>query len=455
LYDLQYTVAAFDELHQLRKMGVDARAAMAIAERSHSSIGMTATPVFTSSLDLVHEAAVLQLPGFMYEFAKEEAQKVNRMIRAGRKENKGLFDITAADDAPSNVSRTFLYHKEAIRYLRKRIVPHTIRRTVASVDRYGLPLVPVFPLTVCRQLVTLSKTEDRVLSELASIVINQQGEQTQEFVNHVSRPKFFQDYRMCLIHCGEPVSLQERWQELTLEQYRQAPSSKMDAVVAILEHHAGAQQSAAPVGSLPDVMVPPPPDPVVGYTRPTKIVVYVHHTAFVNLIAKVFALHGFPRMTFTGDTPIPKWNALLRDFNQERAHISDDGRPSWVLIISSIGSTGLNVPRACVMIYMEQVWSAAEERQINGRLCRSGQSEHVFVYTPLAAHTTDVIMSSMAHGKEQMLRAFTCPKGECQVATPFRLPSLTPPSGQASSTSCMASALTQKTSTRQRRASGR
>ncbi|KDQ05985.1 hypothetical protein BOTBODRAFT_87105, partial [Botryobasidium botryosum FD-172 SS1] len=148
------------------------------------------------------------------------------------------------------------------------------------------------------------------------------------------------------------------------------------------------------------------PDPVVGYTRPTKVIVYVHHTSCVNMLAKVLALHGFPCMTFTGDVPLWKRDALLRDFNQQRAHVSDDGRPSWVLIISSIGTTGLNVPRACVMIYMEQVWSAAEERQINGRLCRSGQTEHVFVYKPLAARTTDVIMSGMARGKDQMLRVF-------------------------------------------------
>ncbi|KDQ09823.1 hypothetical protein BOTBODRAFT_47418 [Botryobasidium botryosum FD-172 SS1] len=470
LYDLEFAIAAIDELHQLRKMGKEARAAMAIADRSHSTIGMTATPIFTSSVDLAHEAAVLQLPAFVYELAKDEVKTVTRMIRAARKVHRGASDEAALlarltrdrargsslgeglgnealedGGANINVSRTFLYHEEAVRHLRRRIIPHTIRRTAKSLDRYGLLLVPIFPLTRCVQLVNLTKTEDSVLSDIASIVITQQGYE-RKFVNK----SFFTDYRMCLIHCGQPVPLMEQWQELTLERYRGSPSSKMDAVIAILNHHVGhyahqdpfkmdlrnrirtclrwdqvtgerlpspsqeelwARVQASAQGT-PDSA---PLDAVVGYTRPTKIVVYVHHTSCVSLLAKVLALHGFPCMTFTGETPPSKREGLLRDFNQQRAHVSDDGQPSWVLIISSIGSTGLNVPRACIMVYMEQVWSAAEERQINGRLCRTGQTEHVFVYTPLAVRTTDVIMSSMALAKDQMLRAFACPKGLASV----------------------------------------
>jgi TATA-binding protein-associated factor len=58
----------------------------------------------------------------------------------------------------------------------------------------------------------------------------------------------------------------------------------------------------------------------------------------------------------------------------------------------------------------DQPWSAQEERQIIGRAWRQPQWKTVKVYHLLALDTTDVLMSSVARGKQEMLQTFLAEK---------------------------------------------
>lgn len=96
-----------------------------------------------------------------------------------------------------------------------------------------------------------------------------------------------------------------------------------------------------------------------------------------------------------------------------------------MLIISSIGRTGLNLAFACIVILLVSCkqsthpvvlltyhrcqdipWSAQDILQIIGRVWRHGQTKEVLVYRVLALGTTDIIVSGVAMHKQHMLQGF-------------------------------------------------
>lgn len=94
-----------------------------------------------------------------------------------------------------------------------------------------------------------------------------------------------------------------------------------------------------------------------------------------------------------------------------------------VLIISSVGSAGLNLAFCNCVIYIvclfpvyfkgmlttfgqDQTWSSQDERQIDGRVWRQPQDKNVIIYHVLADQTSDIMLSSMASTKRDMLDAF-------------------------------------------------
>ena len=77
-----------------------------------------------------------------------------------------------------------------------------------------------------------------------------------------------------------------------------------------------------------------------------------------------------------------------------------------ILIISAVGNTGLNLACADFVLYVDQPWSGGDIDQTNGRVHRPPQSREVWIFHVLALGTSDVVMSSLARGKKEMLNAF-------------------------------------------------
>jgi SNF2 family DNA or RNA helicase len=82
-----------------------------------------------------------------------------------------------------------------------------------------------------------------------------------------------------------------------------------------------------------------------------------------------------------------------------------------ILIISAVGNTGLNLACADFLIFVDQPWSGQDVDQGRGRVCRYPQKKEVWILHILALNTSDVIMSTMALGKKDMLDAFVSAHG--------------------------------------------
>ncbi|KAF8597007.1 hypothetical protein BDV93DRAFT_513682 [Ceratobasidium sp. AG-I] len=70
-----------------------------------------------------------------------------------------------------------------------------------------------------------------------------------------------------------------------------------------------------------------------------------------------------------------------------------------VMLISNVGTTGLNLAVASVVIFMSGLWSSMETKQMIGRVWRHGQLEQVIVYHILCPGTVDELLCGYANSK--------------------------------------------------------
>ncbi|KAG6819599.1 hypothetical protein H0H93_010368 [Arthromyces matolae] len=114
---------------------------------------------------------------------------------------------------------------------------------------------------------------------------------------------------------------------------------------------------------------------------------------------QVLMLYGVQSIAINGKIPMVKRDKLV-------AQLYDDNQPARVIIISSVGSAGLNLSCADTVIMLDQAWSAQEERQIYGRAHRQPQKRTVRVIHLLAEDSADLILHGLARGKKHMHEAF-------------------------------------------------
>ncbi|KAG8958158.1 hypothetical protein FRC03_009393 [Tulasnella sp. 419] len=469
LFNTRFLIVAADEIHLLRTLTNDGRGVMHLNEHAWSVIGLTATPVFTSTKDIAHLGTIMRMPAFRDLDGKKAESIVTEVLnlqKEGKKKYGSVTDnklianaikqsgITATKDQMNNP--TLLANLLALKLLRGLMHPYTIRRTKQSRDVHGNLIISPMALTTILSFVKLSAYENKVWDEKASEVTEEHGKTRRTF----RTTGFYTGLRRLLTLVKELPSPAEI-EALTREDWEkdEARSSKLDRLVFLLRYHlpdidcdpkdiAKTLRTAlnwsndgtlAPPPSSTELHIefqirrgvtpsptlqPPtstPPEqplssiPLVGHVRRTKVVIYCHWTSHLEFVKKILANEGFPVASLTGNTKSKDRAKILEMFNKDEAHPADDGNPSWILIISQIGCNGLNIARACVLIYLDQLWSRAEEVQTTGRLVRHGQKEDVIVYKILALNTTDIIMNGLALAKELMLDGFTNVEGVAKM----------------------------------------
>lgn len=148
----------------------------------------------------------------------------------------------------------------------------------------------------------------------------------------------------------------------TFEEYKKAPSTKLDCLVQILRHHISRPglnyfdvntlgEKAKPFDPRTDVSETigpvPPLDPNM---PPEKIIIYFSWPFMRELITNVLAWNNISAAFLDGSKSPTQRTKLIDEFNARELHKGDDGQPSQVMFISSVGTTGINLPRATVII---------------------------------------------------------------------------------------------------------
>lgn len=238
--------------------------------------------------------------------------------------------------------------------------------------------------------------------------------------------KFYLDYRMaCAFALEGPLP-----KILSFRDWAGCLSTKMDVTARIIQHHLQ-RDDAAPVAFENGLAVYPllPSSPI--FTRTMKIVIFqlfpslreplaqvspsFLHELVIDFTSKCLALYGIECKAIDGGQGYEVRANIVAAFKASTT--------CKVLIISSVGSAGLNLAFCNCVIYIvclfsvyftnllttfgqDQTWSAQDERQIDGRVWRQPQDKEVIIYHILADQTSDIMLSTLASTKSDMLDAF-------------------------------------------------
>ncbi|TDL13439.1 P-loop containing nucleoside triphosphate hydrolase protein, partial [Rickenella mellea] len=188
----------------------------------------------------------------------------------------------------------------------------------------------------------------------------------------------------------------------TLEQWEGNKSTKIESTVGMCKHILSRDDAPEIKFSNEGVITYPPlPEIPEGKKTPGKtdqILIYCEFAALIPCIVSVLKLHGIDALYIDGNMSSDKRHDTVNKFRS--------GRHGRVLIMSPVGTTGLNLSCANHVIFFDQPWSAQDEAQFIGRAYRMPQKKHVYVYHLIALGTTDVLMCRMAQGKSEMLKEF-------------------------------------------------
>ena len=245
---------------------------------------------------------------------------------------------------------------------------------------------------------------------------------------------------MALMHhtvaSGDHAAIHELWD--TLEEYKEDPSMKLNALVRICKYHL-AGDDAPPLKVDPEAKdalienIDPPkstssdsnPAPTAPVTAPTpdKIVVYAAFPSQNMYIQRVLELYGIKSLLFSGIQSVTERAASLEKFKRSKR------KGPRVLIVSNVGLYGLNVACANIMVVVvshsavcdspagteplftyfvaqDTLWSAQEDRQLIGHVWRFPQQKQVHVYRIVAEGTSDVFLNNISFSKGAMHDAF-------------------------------------------------
>ncbi|KAF5339073.1 hypothetical protein D9758_016463 [Tetrapyrgos nigripes] len=186
----------------------------------------------------------------------------------------------------------------------------------------------------------------------------------------------------------------------SIEEWEKVQSTKMTVTAQVAAYYLQRDDvlDVTFEGKKPNFPDLPPLLPGVQPTRTRRILIYAEFPSVAPLLQNILLLYGVKSLRIDGSMSFRQRDIIVAEFI-----LSGDIR---VFIFSSVGSAGLNLSIADVIIYFDQPWSRQNERQIRGRAHRQPQTKVVKTIHILADDSSDVLMNSMAARKEEMFDAF-------------------------------------------------
>ncbi|KAF4598990.1 hypothetical protein EYR40_006078 [Pleurotus pulmonarius] len=422
IFEMTWCSSWIDEAHLFRGQGRGLTGGCQLNRFSRVVHVLTATPLFTKIQDIINMARLMNHDEFVLSKGHLLERSFNTQIRAAKRKmtqeekdavkSRNLRVLRGQadddDDDDSGIAVRFAQYNAA-KVVQAKIAPHMIRRTLTSVDLAGKPLNSKMP-PVTEHILTL-RLSDREMKNLNLIV--DEMELTEGGVPaDLSLENFWLTYR-----CGVVFfkALLEDWPIFDVHgnskigHYSDISSTKLDMIARLVSHLLSHDDIEHPSIVDGQVVFPPPPPTAPGQEPPQtrKVLMYHEFTMMASTIQTIFRMKGIGVMVLNGLTKKEERDRIIDDF------VHSDSPEHRVLLFSSVGSVGLNLTVADTVIMIDTIWSQVGTEQIIGRSARLTQEHPVHVYHLVALGTTDVLMSTMAREKGEMLRTlFTKERNE-------------------------------------------
>ncbi|KAH9011667.1 P-loop containing nucleoside triphosphate hydrolase protein [Lactarius pseudohatsudake] len=427
IFGRRYLAIAIDEAHAFRNPNKVYTSMLALREKADLFVGMTATPVQTRPLDLWHIGKVIGLSGFKDDSrTNEELDDMKRSLARAKRDDKNLLLERQAESRQA-LHRMFEGNDDDQGLISavNNAVDQNFRKEnakwMAVVRGEAISGLEPYEEHIC--LLKLYEHEYDALEALATKALDNPS-----FPRQFSSENFYLSVRQCLFH---PVfAIKNLYEDPNLlntyEGYRTIPSCKLNTLVEIVHHHLSVDNAPGiepsrhcpPEAFLTPPVTPassPPGSPVLGSqegiapehggvsrtaSMPDKIIVYCYFLTSFKLIQMVFDHHKIDVLTIDG-----KMKQRERISTLEKFKNSGRNGPR-VLLISNVGSLGLNIAFANILIIMDVLWSVMSDQQLIGRVWRHPQRKKVHVYRLIGGRSPDVLLNNLSFSKGFIQEAF-------------------------------------------------
>ncbi|KAI0257849.1 P-loop containing nucleoside triphosphate hydrolase protein [Gloeopeniophorella convolvens] len=268
-----------------------------------------------------------------------------------------------------------------------------IWRAGSSTDYLGNPISGLEPYRERVCILELFEHEyenfEKMANEELAKETRQVASQIRGIIGHECI-NFYLNVRRALLH---PSTAEKRDTPFTMAEYATQPSAKLDAIVEIVKHHlehdsASAIQPTRAKEYPPDLFDFDPHAVTSASDKPDKIIIFSYFPASFPII-QMLSLH-----------PLLRFNTALQKFKN-----SDRDGPH-VLLISNVGSVGLNISFASIMIITDVLWSMLSDQQLIGHIWRYPQPKPVSIYQLVGHRSPDVLLNNISFDKGFIQDAF-------------------------------------------------
>ncbi|KAJ2993885.1 hypothetical protein NUW54_g7644 [Trametes sanguinea] len=177
--------------------------------------------------------------------------------------------------------------------------------------------------------------------------------------------------------------------------YNDFPSTKINALLELLQHHRG--KSCTPPAVIvhghvvdSDLAARWPDWPTVPGAPIDKIIVYLAFPSQNWIVRKALREGDFEFEEIQGHATPAQRALTLKAFQSGRKQI---------LLMSNVGTVGLNIAFANIVIIIDNLWSAQETEQLMGRVWRHPQEKKTIEYHVIADGTSDVFIGGISFDK--------------------------------------------------------
>ncbi|KAH8986189.1 P-loop containing nucleoside triphosphate hydrolase protein, partial [Lactarius hatsudake] len=428
IYGHRFLAVAVDEAHGFRTTNKLYAAVSALRQRTELFVAMTATHIQTCAEDLCNIGKAMGIARFR-DGNNDELKEMSTQIRRARFADKkalknneastrtrlrGVLRSAEGTEAGYAADANYLkVNAQWMEVIRKKYEGLVIRRTAKSLDDTQQPIAGLEPYEEHTCILELYDHIRKTYYEaLESIAVKQLDDSsfTKRFSSEV-RINFYINICRCLLH-KVYANLADSSVMKNYEAYLKDPLCKLDMLVEIVQHHLELDGALGKIPSrqLPGSQPPSPSSPAPqnehqnpqshGPGMPDKIIIYSFFATSFPLIELVLNNNGIKTLSINGKNKQSEQVSTLKKF-KESAH---DG--PRVLIISNVGTTGLNIAFANILIIVDVLWSVLSDQQLIGRVWCYPQIKTVHIYRLIADKSPDILLNNLSYSKGFIQESF-------------------------------------------------
>ncbi|KJA20680.1 hypothetical protein HYPSUDRAFT_203649 [Hypholoma sublateritium FD-334 SS-4] len=398
LFGQRFLSGIIDEAHTYRNHGLKHTAVLRLLDRCIIRMPLTATPLQTSTKDLAAMGRLAGIPHFFTLEAWNEEKEDARELRLARKELPDDDNPLNDDDSERDVVK--LKQVEIARRMHERSKGHVIRRTRDSLNWKGIRLIPLPPLRTEYVYLDLTERELQIITDHGKSL--QENVEMGNMSSKLTTRGFYIEYRTSVMFAREDPEEAIPYFD-SLEEWEPVKSTKLDTAARLCQYFL--QRDGLAVPTFGDGRVDFPALPSVdeeAATNDDKVVVFTEFPSMIGLFINIFKLYGMKVLSINGSMSFDRRTEVLKKFRTQSEY--------RVLALSSVGTTGINLAFCSLIIFLDQPWSAQDVLQMTGRVHRQPQKKPVLSIHLLGNETADVLVASMAEGKQDMMEAFLSKK---------------------------------------------